>query len=326
LLGVRERSRRDATAIARICTRGGSLLNLGALGGTYSQAYGLNDAGQIAGIFYPANSGLGQQGFLYSDGVMTDIGTLGGNGGTAAYGINASADVVGASFTSGNASSHAFVYSGGTMTDIGTLGGSDLTSVAYGVNNAGQVVGSSTLTNGSGTCHAFLYSGSVMADLGTLGGSDSEAWGVNNSGQVVGDASTAGGAAHAFLYSGGVMTDLGTLGGNYSEADSEALGINDAGQIVGDSLVAGNITYDAFLYSGGVMTDLNSLLPVGSGWQLSQAFSINGSGQIVGDGLFDGQPAAFLLDTSESSSSPEPCSLALVAAGVGFLALVRKRP
>lgn len=73
---------------------------------------------------------------MYSDGVMTDIGTLGGNGGTAAYGINASADVVGASFTSGNASSHAFVYSGGTMTDIGTLGGSDLTSVAYGVNNA----------------------------------------------------------------------------------------------------------------------------------------------------------------------------------------------
>jgi len=90
---------------------------------------------------------------------------------------------------------------------LGTLGGS--TSVAYGINDSGQVVGSAFTSTSSQ--HAFLYSNGTMNDLGTLGGSSSYAWSVNDSGQVAGVLSTSSGYFHAFLYSNGTMEDLGTL-------------------------------------------------------------------------------------------------------------------
>ena len=41
--------------------------------------------------------------------------------------------------TPGDTTSHAFLYSGWNMTDLGTLGGT--WSLAYGINDSGQVVG-----------------------------------------------------------------------------------------------------------------------------------------------------------------------------------------
>jgi len=140
------------------------------------------------------------------------------------------------------------------VTDLGTLPGYT-TSVAYGINNSGQVVGASSNIGGQ-PAQAFLYSGGVMTGLGTLGGTSSYADGINDSGQVVGQAFTNGlSQYHAFGYSSGVMTDLGTLpGAMYS--DSAATGINNSGQVVGYSYASSGI--HAFLYSGGAMTDLGT--------------------------------------------------------------------
>src|SRR5436309_1672459 len=62
--------------------------------------------------------------------------------------------------------SGAFLWQNGTMTDLGTLPGG-YASYAYGINDAGQVVGTSE--DSSGLRHAFLWSAGTMADLGTLG-------------------------------------------------------------------------------------------------------------------------------------------------------------
>lgn len=160
------------------------------------------------------------------------------------------------------------------IVDLGVLEG-HTNSIAWGINNFGQVVGTSyehALFFGG---RAFLYGSGTMTDLGTLGGTSSYGSSINNSGQVAGGSETVGGQRHAFRYSGGVMTDLGTLGGH-----SFGIGINDAGQVVGDSelFIGGRSRGHAFLSSGGAMTDLGILGTDGS----STAYGINNAGQVVG--------------------------------------------
>jgi len=172
------------------------------------------------------------------------------------------------------------------ITDLGTLGG--IYSLAYAINDSGQVVGESVTSNGY--TRAFLYSGSgPMQDLGTLGGASSKAFGINNSGQVVGTAPLSSGRDHAFLYSGGgPMQDLGTLSApGFSYSTSEARGINNSGQVVGGGLYNfyGPVDYRAFLYSGnGSMIDLGK--PIGS--YGAEARAINDSGQVVGNAFYSG--------------------------------------
>ncbi len=248
--------------------------DLGTLGGDTSVAYGINNSGQVTG--YSTMSTGPNRAFLYSGGVMKNLGVFAGHEGasSAGYAINDSGQVT------GDGGGHAFLYSAGTMTDLGDLGNYIYPqSFGRGINKTGQVTGWSYTVDGFE--HAFLYSGGAMQDLGTLGGHGqidySYGFGVNDNGQVAGSFAASVGVSHAFLYSGGKMNDLGTLGAPL--LDSNALGINNAGQVTGWAYTdIGGLGYArAFLYSGGVMTDLGTM-----GWTESRGYGINNSGQVVG--------------------------------------------
>ncbi|MDQ1274646.1 MAG: hypothetical protein QG610_218, partial [Euryarchaeota archaeon] len=89
--------------------------------------------------------------FLWQNGMMTDLGTLGGDYGYA-YGINNKGQKLGESETE-TGETHAFLWQNGVMTDLGTLGGSY--SRAFKINENGQIIGKSE--TGTGETHATLW-------------------------------------------------------------------------------------------------------------------------------------------------------------------------
>jgi len=169
----------------------GVTVDLGTLGGNFTQAYGINNAGQVTGHSETGSSTL--HAFLYEEGVIQDLGTLGGSfsQGTA---INEDGLVVGGSATPGDTEFRAFAYAYGMMFDLGSLGGS---SFALGVNNAGDVVGSSFTAPGQfDDLRPVLFKNGQVVDLsGYLPGwSFAFARSINARGEIVGD-----GERHGFL-------------------------------------------------------------------------------------------------------------------------------
>src|SRR5215469_15526134 len=79
-----------------------TLTDLGTLGGTFSQAFGVNDKGWVVG-FATTEGDISLHAFLWRRGVMTDLGTLGGSDplpSSAANAVNNRGEIVGISETS----------------------------------------------------------------------------------------------------------------------------------------------------------------------------------------------------------------------------------
>lgn len=218
------------------------------------------------------------------------------------------------------------VENSNTIIDLGTLGGSG--SRGNGINDLGQVVGSSTTTDNQ--TRAFRTApnsviNSATDDLATLGGSASNAIDINNLGQVVGSSTTINGETHAFRTAANsainsATDDLGTLGGDFSTANA----IDELGQVVGSSeLVNGDSR--AFLFKENTMFDLNSLIAERENFIFTEAVGINEQGQIAVNGYFSGSDPqttsrAFLL-----TPVPEPTTMLGVLAFSAGAGLVRKR-
>jgi probable HAF family extracellular repeat protein len=165
-----------------------------------------------------------------------------------------------------------------------------MSSRAYGINNAEQVVGESVF---GGLGMATEWSGDSIINLGSLPGSTSSvALAINGSGKAVGI--SVGNVIQATEWSGGSLINLGGLAGS---ADNFAAGINDAGQVVGGSVV-GNIQY-ATEWSGGNVINLGGL----PGSTASFANGINDAGQVVGNSTVGGVHTPPSGATAGSSTS-----------------------
>ncbi|MCX6873699.1 MAG: putative Ig domain-containing protein [Verrucomicrobia bacterium] len=178
---------------------------------------------------------------------------------------------------------------------------------AYGINDAGRVVGIGTSPSGFNRAFRTAADGTNMTEIGTLGGDESWAYAINNAGQVAGTSSSLSIDTHAFLFTDETgMADLGTLGGYVSTA----FALDSAGFVVGTAQDSASAMH-AFVWSAPLgMHDLNELVPVNSGWVLTEARGVNDSGVIVGNGLLNGQPRAFLLTPHSNADTKPPVAIA----------------
>jgi probable HAF family extracellular repeat protein len=230
----------------------GAMQDLGTLGGPDAIAIAINNRGQIAGNSYTnstPNSVLDACGnnvptedpFIWKNGKMTDLGTLGGTCGLVT-GQNDHGQVIGQSDLAGDLTFHPFVWAEGRgMQDLGTLGGN--TGVANWINDDGSIAGKADLPGTPPQNHDAVLWGEdgALIDLGTLpGDSCANAYYVNSRGQVVGtsesrDLCLIPTGEHAFLWEDdGPMIDLNSLIPSGSSLQlTFAVAINDRGEIAG---------------------------------------------------------------------------------------------
>src|SRR5208282_1363113 len=136
----------------------GTMIGLGNLGSNtgWATARGINNSGVVVGSSWTAQDLL--HGFAWTNGTMTDLGTLGGIF-SQAWAINNSGQITGVAYLA-NGGEHAFITTvGGTMQDLGVLGelgGNPAYAWSWGcgINDAGQIV--CTGTDNAGNQHAFL--------------------------------------------------------------------------------------------------------------------------------------------------------------------------
>jgi len=328
--------------------RDGSITDLLTLGGPSSTVPwpGLNDEGMIVGIsqtaqvdplnedwsceaggFLPNATNLICRGFVWENGVMRELPTLGGNHGFAT-GVNNQGEVVGWAETP----VHDPTCTGTQVLQFRAAkwelkSGSnekikarelppfpgDSTSAATAINDNGQVVGISGKCDQAvgrfSALHAVLWDkNGKPTQIPNLGG---VTWhtpmDINAQGDVVGFSNPAGPGdpegefiSHAFLWINGAPTakDLTTLAG---DPVSEAFAINSHRQVVGVSF-GGASGARAFIWQDEALTNLNDLVHIAPDVLVS-AQDINDAGQITGrvrDGV-TGQILVFVATPVTSS-------------------------
>jgi probable HAF family extracellular repeat protein len=238
--------------IATVWTPSGGFQVIGDASVGGSQAWGVNEPGQVVGYRRPFG-GATQSAFLWSktEG-MLEMPPLAGPRSSAGD-INNLGQVVGTTtISTACCAQRGFLWERDAgMEILPTLGGN---TFPLALNQAGDVVGHSDVrqllprerqSSGGvpGACptHAFLWRrGTGIIDLGTLGGANSMAWAVDKFGNAYGWSENAAGNRRAFRWSPQTgMIDLGTLGG----LSAATGGVDNRGIVAGQATDATGVSH-----------------------------------------------------------------------------------
>ena len=262
---------------------GGVLQDLGALGGTLSEALGINDNGQVVGDATTTSDPLSYRAFLWTSGQMTNLDNFPGSVASQAWGLNNVGQVVGQVLVPVGQTYvfHAFLWQNGHMTDMSP--DTFTHYIAQAINDSGVMVG--TRDPGGNIAAAVKWNGSQIIDLNSLVNPPGSvllqsARAVSPAGQIVGDAVFGGSRAHGYLFNNGQVTEIETD----ANIQTRAFALNSAGDVVGDFAPAAPYYLAAFRYRQGQRVDLNTLISPVLDVALTNAFGINDRGEIACSG------------------------------------------
>jgi hypothetical protein len=218
----------------------------------------------------------------------------------------------------GNTFPAGYYLIGGTFKTIVYPDPNTTSTVPFGTNSSGSIVGSYSTDSGA-TYHGFLLSRNVYSTVDFPSATYTALTGINKSGTIVGRYSSAPPAYHGFMLKNGLITAidvpsatatsvfsinrLEVVAGTYQAQDgtfhgftyqngtftgidypgatiTNVSGINDSGQIVGSYSNDGGAHYHSFLLQGGAFTSFD--VPFISGLHHTFAQGISNHGDIVG--------------------------------------------
>ena len=296
------------------------VIELGTLGGTYSQPFYLTSNGVASGEASLADGNW--HAILWQGPFKRDLGTLGGLNSSAFGSPNAIGQVVGeaeTSYSDPNGEDFCGFYASGapwsgttclgflwqddSMTPLSTLGGHN--GAASAINNQGEMAGNAETATTDSTCPPYdpnqgqyqvlqdkpvVWKNGHIEELPTYGGDpDGFAIAINDHGQVAG----ASGVCSTFNVVNGLylspvhalLWDRGkviNLGSLGGAFGNQAHNINNRGQVVGVSDLAGDAVFHGFVWSQS--TGMQDVPPL-PGDTYSVALSINDAGEVGGVSL-----------------------------------------
>lgn len=279
--------------------------------GNTTSAFGINNTGVVTGNYLDPGTGL-VTGFVYANGAYTSVAVPSALS-TSLGAINGAGLALGTYEAVGN-TIHSFTYDGSNITFLPDYPGTGVTeTAAYGINNAGRIVGVTSSDASfvpfsgfelvAGVYTPYAYPGSVSTGL----------LGINDSGAIVGNYFDAQGGSFGFLLPSGLASTPVEV--NFpGAAGTWPLSINNFGDIAGFYEDSDNIGH-GFVYDGSTYLTVDypddpGLSPVIPGETGTFLWQINDQGQLAG--TYNNYSNGFV-----ASVVPEPSTYALVLLGAG---------